>query len=302
MLVPLGRDRWDEGPGGAQGQSQAVGHWLGPGMSQGLRNDPLHYFKHGIYKEAGSLMREVWEPHRRHGCGPDVSMQEAAASRAGGAQEEGCPGLLGPQGSCRPLQSRPAAAHTQTFLQGPCPTSACSRTGLLLSSPLRAGVSHQRALQAHGGCGKNWGAGVGCGRRETCPPEPRAQPPDAEGTCAAGGKHETWSPMGRGGFGGAAPWGGKGSAVRKLLAGVRGRVFSPPLSRMTASALSVVPTVGPATAGLSYPPHEAWAGQTTLRTGRAGWGCSAGWRGMPTNEAGFPSRGRLGKADPSLTV
>lgn len=39
---------------------------------------------------------------------------------------------------------------------------------------------------------------------------------------------------------------------------------------MTASALSVVPTVGPATAGLSYPPHEAWAGQATLRPGGAG--------------------------------
>lgn len=246
-------------------------------------------------------MRKVWEPHGRHGCSPDVSVQEAAASWAGGAQEEECPGLLGPQGSCRPLQSPPAAVHTQNFLQGPCPTSACSRTGLL-SFPLRAGVSRQRALRAHGGRGKSWGAGVGCGRRETCPPEPRAQPPDAEGPWRSGREARDVAPRGQGWLWWGHPLGRQGQCWKEA-AGAGAWEGLRPSPESHDRLCTQCGSHGGAGHGWPFLPTSRGLGRAGHPAAWWGWtGCSAGWRGMPANEAGFPSRGRLGKADSSLTV
>lgn len=192
---PAGRDRWVRGKEAPRGQSWAVGNWLGPGVS--------HHFKHT------GFIRRLFHWCRKTGK-PAGSMDAAQGRVSAGSSclvgwvhtEEGCSVLPRPQGSCWLLQGLgPGPGLTRcVFFKAPVPPRLAPRGPFFSHLTREAGAggrdlcllfcrSTQRAPRAHGGCGKDGGAGGGADRRganqtQKAPrlpgPEGRERPPSGQ--------------------------------------------------------------------------------------------------------------------------
>lgn len=246
-------------------------------------------------------MWEVWGPHGRHGHGPVCPCRKPLPHRLGAHGEGGawCRSGPGEAVGCR-TPALPAAAHTPNLLRGTHPPQLALILAAFSHLPQGRGLL-ARELYAHVlGSSKTWGAGVGCGRQDPTHSPGRRRLPGFTGR-----KDETWPPWGGVASGAAATWGGRGDAFAGGSCGggawgrVRGGLLPSRVPR-PASALSVVPIVGPlrglsaeglrslqATACLSHPAHELWAGQAPWDlAGLARQACNRGWPPLPGPPSG----------------